>query len=132
MKKLLFLLPVITVLLLTGCDLNKKETKQLNCSTSFETIETSMDMTFKDDKFLDISGSMTIVFDSEEEAKTFDPEDEDMTGGLTSGYAIDKIEGTKVTLKMAKEAVEENKKSLNGMSYSEVKEMLEQMSFVCK
>lgn len=128
MKKILFLLPVAALILTTGCDANKKNTKKLNCSMSLGTMESIVELTFEDDKIVEANGSMILVFNSEEEANAFDN-----TGDFTiSGAEIEKREGSKVTLKMTKEGMDESIKEYDGMSYNEVKEALEQTGAVCK
>lgn len=128
MKKVLFLLPVAALALTTGCDMNKSSEKKLNCSIdSFG--ETNMTLTFVDDKIKDIDSTTVFVLDSEEEANNIEEQLEDI--GMT-GYVVEKIEGTKVTLKMSEEELNESKKSFEGMSYDAVKAAMEEMGAVCK
>lgn len=128
MKKSLFLLPVAALILTTGCDTNKKEIKKLTCTSNFGTMESVVELSFEENKVVDASGSMILTFDSEEEANAFDN-----TGDFTiSGAEIEKREGSKVTLKMGKEAMEDTLQQLDGMSYNDVKTNLEQQGATCK
>lgn len=128
MKKVLFLLPVAALALTTGCDMNKSSEKTLNCSSDLFG-ETNMTMTFVNDKIKSIDSTTVFVLDSEEEANNIEEQLDEI--GMT-GYVVDKIEGTKVTLKMSDKELEEAKKSFEGMSYDAVKTAMEEQGLTCK
>lgn len=133
MKKLLIFLPAVALLLTTGCEVKLKgdnivETKTLTCSTDFGSMNSTMEVNFEDDKAVDVSGYMTLSFDSEEEANDFDNK-----GNMTiEGVEIEKREGNKVILKSTDIANKEQLEEIKDKSYNEIKTEFEQMGAICK
>lgn len=133
MKKILIFLPAVALLLTTGCEVkleggNIVETKTLTCSTDFGSMNSTTEVNFEDDKAVDVSGYITLSFDSEEEANDFDNK-----GNMTiEGVEIEKREGNKVILKSTDTANKEQLEEIKDKSYNEIKMEFEQMGATCK
>ena len=132
MKKILIFLPAVALLLTTGCEVkfeggNIVKTNTLTCSMGFDSMISTVEVNFEDDKAVDVSSSIMIEFDSEGEANAFDNK-----GDITFGGEIEKREGNKVFLKSTDKENKQNLEEIKDKNYNEIKAYYEDFGAVCK